>query len=68
MTDSPDITFGHRLRVTRIAFGISEQEVADILGVSLPTYRKYERGDSNEVGGVHHEVCAQVRRKPVLAF
>jgi transcriptional regulator with XRE-family HTH domain len=44
MSDSPDSTFGHRLRVTRIALGISEQEVADTLGVSLPTYRKYERG------------------------
>jgi hypothetical protein len=26
--------FGHRLRVTRLALGISEQEVAGMLGVS----------------------------------
>jgi transcriptional regulator with XRE-family HTH domain len=36
MSDFPDSTFGHRLRVTRVALGISEQEVADILGISTP--------------------------------
>lgn len=36
----------HRLRVTRLALGISEREAADAYGVSLSTYRKYEAGGS----------------------
>jgi transcriptional regulator with XRE-family HTH domain len=35
---------GHRLRVTRIALGITEQAAADAHGVTLATYRKYEAG------------------------
>jgi Helix-turn-helix len=35
---------GHRLRVTRIALGITETAAADAYGVSLATYRKYEVG------------------------
>ena len=35
MTDTPDTTFGHRLRVTRIALGISEQEVAEKNSIRL---------------------------------
>jgi transcriptional regulator with XRE-family HTH domain len=42
MSDSTDITFGHRLRVTRLALGISEQGAAEAFGLSLATYRKYE--------------------------
>jgi transcriptional regulator with XRE-family HTH domain len=35
---------GQRLRTTRLALGISEQEAADAGGVTLRTYRKYEAG------------------------
>lgn len=34
----------HRLKVTRIALGISEQEAAEAHGVTLKTYRAYEAG------------------------
>jgi transcriptional regulator with XRE-family HTH domain len=34
----------HRLRVTRIALGITEQEAADAHGVTVRTYRKWEAG------------------------
>ncbi len=33
---------GHRIRVARLALGITEQEVADDYEVSLATYRRYE--------------------------
>jgi transcriptional regulator with XRE-family HTH domain len=35
---------GHRLRVTRIALGITERQAADAYGVTVRTYRKYEAG------------------------
>lgn len=35
---------GHRLRVTRLALGISEKEAAEAHGVTLATYLKYEAG------------------------
>ena len=36
--------YGHRLRVTRLALGLSEQQAADAHQVCLRTYRRY--GDS----------------------
>lgn len=35
---------GHRLRATRAALGITEQQAADAFGVMLQTYRRYEAG------------------------
>jgi transcriptional regulator with XRE-family HTH domain len=35
---------GHRLRVVRIVLDVAEQEAADVCGVTLRTYRRYERG------------------------
>ena len=35
---------GHRLRVVRIVLDITEQEAADVCGVTLRTYRRYEQG------------------------
>lgn len=36
--------YGHRLRVTRIALGITEAEAAAAHDVTLKTYRRYEEG------------------------
>src|SRR5262249_51649755 len=38
------LDYGHRLRVTRIVLGISENEAAAAHGVTLATYRKWEDG------------------------
>ena len=35
---------GHRLRVTRIALGLSEKQAAADYGITLRTYRKWEDG------------------------
>ncbi len=35
---------GQRLRVVRIVLDVAEQEAADVCGVTLRTYRRYERG------------------------
>jgi transcriptional regulator with XRE-family HTH domain len=43
---------GHRMRVTRIALGLSEKEAAEAWCVTLPTYRRYEAGAlQRSVGG-----------------
>jgi transcriptional regulator with XRE-family HTH domain len=39
-----DRACGHRLRVTRLVLGISEQDAADAFGRSLRTYQGYEAG------------------------
>ncbi|WP_372069666.1 helix-turn-helix transcriptional regulator (plasmid) [Tistrella mobilis] len=41
------IDFGNRLRELRTSRGIQQQEMASILGVSLNTYGRYERGESS---------------------
>jgi transcriptional regulator with XRE-family HTH domain len=35
---------GHRLRVARLALGLTQQDVARAVCVTLRTYRKYEAG------------------------
>ena len=35
---------GPRLRQARVGLGITEQQAADVFGVTLRTYRKYEAG------------------------
>ena len=35
--------FGHRLRVTRIALGLTEEQAASTAGRSVETWRKYEQ-------------------------
>jgi transcriptional regulator with XRE-family HTH domain len=35
---------GHRLHVVRIVLDVTEQEAADVCGVTLRTYRRYEKG------------------------
>ena len=43
LTDDFDyLGFGHRLRVTRLALGITETEAATVAGRSVDTWRKYE--------------------------
>jgi transcriptional regulator with XRE-family HTH domain len=44
MTAKQDRQFGRRLRVARIALGISGQEAADAHGITLATYRRREAG------------------------
>lgn len=36
--------FGKRLRDTRMSYGLTQQQVADHLGLSLRVYQGYEQG------------------------
>jgi transcriptional regulator with XRE-family HTH domain len=42
--------YGHRLHITRLTLGITEQEAADAHGISLRTYRKWEAGGPQRGG------------------
>lgn len=42
---------GHRLRVSRLALGISEAECAAAAGVTVPTWRRWEAGGKPKGGG-----------------
>ena len=39
---------GHRIRVTRVMLGLTEEQAAAGFGVTLRTYRRYEAGRSAE--------------------
>jgi len=43
MRKSERLQLGHRLRVTRLALGITDVQAAKAWGISLTTYRKYEK-------------------------
>ena len=55
--------FGHRLRVTRLALGITEAEAATVAGRSVDTWRKYEatgKGRCTQAVcrfAAHYDVC-----------
>jgi Predicted transcriptional regulators len=38
--------FKDRLRATRISRGYTQQRLADVIGIMLRSYQKYESGDS----------------------
>jgi transcriptional regulator with XRE-family HTH domain len=42
--------YGHRLRVTRLALGLTEQQAAEAYQVTLRTYRRYEDGQPQGSG------------------
>lgn len=44
---------GQRIRLTRLALGITEQEAADVYGVTLRTFRGYEQGSPQRAGFLH---------------
>lgn len=43
--DPIDIHVGQRLRLRRVALGLSQEKLGDAIGVSFQMVQKYERGD-----------------------
>jgi transcriptional regulator with XRE-family HTH domain len=43
--------FGHRLRVTRIALGLTEEEAASAAGRTVETWRRYEATGMGHIMG-----------------
>lgn len=64
MPHSTDIHVGRKVRETRIAKGMSQQQLGATLGVSFQQVQKYEKG-SNRIGSSRLYAIAQTLEVPV---
>jgi transcriptional regulator with XRE-family HTH domain len=62
--DHVDVEVGHRIRIQRVALGLSQTELADELGVTFQQVQKYEKG-VNRVGTGRLTKIADVLQVPV---
>jgi transcriptional regulator with XRE-family HTH domain len=65
--DPVDIQIGARLRAVRIERGVSQQKLANAVGVSLRQVQKYEKG-MNRVSGAMLYGLARRLAVPISAF
>jgi transcriptional regulator with XRE-family HTH domain len=62
MRELAPASFGEKIKAVRVSRGLSAEEVAEMSGIPLHTYRRYERGDIDKLpfdhvialGKVHH--------------
>ena len=62
--DSIDVAVGHRIRIQRLASGMSQSALADQLGVTFQQVQKYEKG-VNRVGASRLTHIAAALNVPV---
>lgn len=62
-----DVAIGARLRVRRRAAGLSQQKLAERLGVTFQQVQKYERG-TNRIAGSTLIVIAEALETPASYF
>lgn len=62
-----DVHVGHRLRLRRVLLGLSQQRLANCLGLSFQQVQKYEKGTNRVAAGRLHEL-AQILDVPVGFF
>ena len=65
--DPVDVEVGHRIRIERLARGLSQTALANQLGVTFQQVQKYEKG-VNRVGAGRLTKIAEVLGTPVAAF
>src|ERR1041384_1303085 len=65
--DPVDIEVGHRIRIERLARGLSQTALANQLGVTFQQVQKYEKG-VNRVGAGRLTKIAEVLGVPVGSF
>src|SRR5262245_57397545 len=65
--DPIDVEVGRRIRVQRMARGISQTELGDKIGVTFQQVQKYEKG-ANRVGASRLTRIAKVLGVPVSTF
>ena len=65
--DPVDIEVGHRIRIERLARGLSQTALANQLGVTFQQVQKYEKG-SNRVSASRLYYVAQVLGVPIQFF
>ena len=66
-TNSDDIQVGQRIRARRMAQGMSQTELGNLLGVTFQQVQKYEKG-VNRVGAGRLTKIAEVLGVPVGSF
>ncbi|MGO4705556.1 helix-turn-helix domain-containing protein [Microvirga sp. 2MCAF38] len=62
-----DRRIGQRVRLMRIAIGLSQEKLADALGITFQQVQKYERG-TNRIGAGRLQEIARVLSVPVASF
>ena len=65
--DLIDIEVGQRIRIQRLAAGLSQSELAERVGVTFQQVQKYEKG-ANRVGAGRLTRIARVLNVPVSSF
>jgi transcriptional regulator with XRE-family HTH domain len=65
--DLIDIEVGQRIRIQRLAAGLSQSELAERIGVTFQQVQKYEKG-TNRVGAGRLTKIARVLNVPVGSF
>src|SRR5262245_13923917 len=65
--DQVDVEVGQRIRVQRLAIGMSQTTLAEALGVTFQQVQKYEKG-VNRVGAGRLTKIATVLRVPVASL
>ncbi len=67
MADSTDIFVGERIRTLRAAAGISQEKIADALGITFQQVQKYESG-KNRVAAGRLMIIAATLGVPIASF
>jgi transcriptional regulator with XRE-family HTH domain len=65
--DLIDVEVGQRIRIQRLASGLSQSELAERIGVTFQQVQKYEKG-TNRVGAGRLTRIARVLNVPVGSF
>jgi transcriptional regulator with XRE-family HTH domain len=65
--DLIDVEVGQRIRIQRLAAGLSQSELAERIGVTFQQVQKYEKG-TNRVGAGRLTRIARVLNVPVGSF
>jgi transcriptional regulator with XRE-family HTH domain len=65
--DPVDVEVGHRIRIERLARGLSQTALANQLGVTFQQVQKYEKG-VNRVGAARLQQIANALDVPVTFF
>jgi len=58
---------GSRVRMRRMMLGMSQEKVADALGLTFQQVQKYEKG-TNRIGASRLQQIAQILQEPVAFF
>jgi transcriptional regulator with XRE-family HTH domain len=65
--DKRDIEVGHRVRTFRLQKGLSQEKLADQLGVTFQQVQKYEKG-TNRIAAGRLQRIAEILELPITEF